>query len=284
MRKYKEIVRANLRHVLSFYKEEVSVTTAWWAWNIPFQLASILISLLIYYYYALAFGGYSPLFGENFMTFIIVGLMMNTYLDISMDAYYSAISALYMGKEGIGGLAISRMDYLSLAGISPYVFIFARVSYYYITQTIVFLLYFLAGQFFGVSIPFLKNLGLIVIAMMLGIIACSGIGLISASMYWLAGSYRGVEPIRWTIRMLVPLLSGIFVPLHVLPESIRAISILLPQTHTLQAVRASLAGATFSQILPNLGALIIFSVVLVPVGLLLLKYSLNLERKRGTIY
>lgn len=281
--RFKELIKSNLRYVLSFYAEEVSVVTAWWAWNVPFHLISILISLLIYYYFALALGGQSHL-AENYLAFIIVGLMVNTYLDTSMDAYYLAVGALYLGKEGFGGVAISRRDYLSLAGISPYVYIFARVSYQYLTQTIVFLLYFLAGFFLGIRIRPMGDLGLAAAALLLGIVACSGIGLISASMYWLASSYRGVEPIRWTVRTLVPLISGVIVPIHVLPESLQRVSLLLPQTYALRAVRASLAGADLPHVLPDLKALALFSAVLVPAGLLLLKYSIHLERKRGTIY
>lgn len=279
-------LKSNLKYAATFYYEEISRISVWWLWNIPFQLFSILIGLLIYNYYALAFGGHGPLYTGGFMAYIISGLMVNTYLDTSLDVYYGSIGALYFGKMGIGGLHISRRDYLELAGISPYAFIFARVTYQYLMNTIMFILYFLTGVFFfNFSLSTQVNVGLLSSIILLGIIACSGLGLISASMYWLVSAYRGVEPINWLVRVMVPLVAGVYIPREILPKELMLIGKLLPQTYTIDAVRKVMfEGATFSQVANNIVTLIIQTAILVLVGLIALKYSLSLERKRGTIY
>jgi hypothetical protein len=192
-----ERIKVNLRHIAAFYYEEASRIAAWWLWNVPFQLLQILFSLLLFKYYALAFGGSSPLYGGDFMAFIIAGLAINTYMDASLEVYYSSIAALYYGRMGIGGVHLSRRDYLHLAGVSPLAFIFARVSWRYLMETLIFALYIAAGAlFFGFRVSAGANLGLVLCIILLSIAACSAVGLISASMYWLAGAYRGVEPRR----------------------------------------------------------------------------------------
>lgn len=280
-----ESIKRNINHVLAFYIEELTTVSAWWAWNIPFQLLSILIAMLIYYYYAMAFGGSSPYYEGNFMSFIILGLVLNGFLDISMNAYYEAVAALYMGKQGIGGQVISRIDYLYLAEVSPYTFVFARITFAYLTQIIISLLYLSIGLTFGLEFSPSASKATATIILLLGVISCSGIGLISASMYWLVGAYRGVEPLRWFVKVLTPLVSGVYIPISALPRKLQLLSLFIPQTYTINGVRmALLHGSNLTQLKLNVTALVLFSVILIPIGLVLLKYSLHTARKRGTIY
>ena len=281
-----ELIRVNLRHLATFYYEEASNIAVWWAWNIPFQLLQVAFSLLLFKYYALAFGGASPLYGDNFMAFIISGLMVNTYMDCALSVYYEAVGALYLGRVGLGGVHLSRRDYLQLAGISPYVFMFARVSWRFLMETVMFILYFVIGVlFFDFSFSTQGDPALALIIILLGIAACSGLGLISASMYWIAGSYRGVEPISWFIRVAVPLVAGVYIPPEVLPEELRMIGRVLPQTYVISAVReVMLKGAALSEVAPSLVVLAVQAAVLVPLGILLLKLSLSLARRRATMY
>jgi len=282
----REKIRVNLRHVITFYYEEVSRIVVWWLWSIPFQLFQILFSLLLFKYYALAFGGSSPLYGGNFIAFIISGLMINTYMDASLEIYYASIGALYYGKIGLGGMHLSRKDYLQLAGISPYAFIFARMSWRYLMETIMFILYFLLGIFFfGFNVSVQADLSLVFGIILLSILACSGIGLISASMYWLIGAYRGIEPIVWFIRVLTPLVAGIYIPQEILPKELVTIGKLLPQTYAVDAIRkVLLRGAAFNDVRSNLITLAFQAAILIPIGIISLKYSFSLERKRATMY
>jgi len=281
-----ERIKVNLRHIAAFYYEEASRIAAWWLWNVPFQLLQILFSLLLFKYYALAFGGSSPLYGGDFMAFIIAGLAINTYMDASLEVYYSSIAALYYGRMGIGGVHLSRRDYLHLAGVSPLAFIFARVSWRYLMETLIFALYIAAGAlFFGFRVSAGANLGLVLCIILLSIAACSGVGLISASMYWLAGAYRGVEPVVWLVRLLAPLAAGIYVPREVLPKELAMLGNLLPQTYAVSAARkALLKGAALGDVAGELFTLTLQAAVLIPVGAALLAYSLSLERKRATMY
>jgi hypothetical protein len=256
----RERVKVNLRHILTFYYEEASRVAVWWLWSIPFQILQIIFSLLLYKYYALAFGGFSPLYGGNFMAFIISGLMINTYMDASLEVYYQSIAALYHGRMGVGGVHLSRRDYLQLAGISPYTFIFARTSWRYLMETIMFTLYFLIGVlFFGFQASMEANPSLVICIILLSIAACSGIGLISASMYWLIGAYRRLI---WHLRHIR----------LILPRELAILGSLLPQTYAADAIRRTLLmGATLNDVKGNIITLA-------------LQDSLTLERKRAAMY
>jgi len=281
-----EAVKVNLRHLATFYYEEVSNIAVWWVWNIPFQLLQVVFTLLLFKYYALAFGGSSALYGGNFMAFIISGLMVNTLLDSALTVYYEAIGALYLGRVGLGGVHLSRRDYLQLAGVSPLTFVFARVSWRFLMEAVMFALYLVIGvAFFNFPVSTWGDPALAVGIILLGVIACSGLGLISASMYWIAGSYRGVEPISWFVRLAVPLVAGVYVPTEVLPYELRLLGSMLPQTYVISAVReVMLRGAKLPEVAPSLAVLAFQAAVLIPLGLLLLRFSLSLARKRATMY
>ena len=284
----KERIKVDLKHIINFYWAELKSYGVWWVWNIPFQVASICVGIASYFFFTKLFVARNPAYlpyGDP-ISFIIMGLATNTLLHVSLTVYYETISALYGGRVGVfGGLRVSQIDYLYLARIPPYTFIIARVSLRYFTHTILLFLYILAGTYiFGLRINPRANIQLATIFIVLGVLACSGIGLVSASMYWFLGTYRGVEPIRWFVTLIAPLVSGIYYPIDVLPPELRAISYFLPHTYTVRGVReALLYGSSISKVMSDLLALLLFT-ALVPVGVVLVRKSLSVARKRGVIY
>ncbi len=184
-----EKARVNLRHVAAFYHEEVSGIAVWWLWNTPFRVFEVFFTPLLFKYFAATFGGRSPWYGGNFMASMISGLMVNVYLDSSLEVYSPSVMALYGGKVGVGGPLLSRRDCLRLAGASPFTFTFARVTWRYLMETLVLASYLLLGVLpFNFEASPQADALLALTALLLGIAACSGLGLISASTCWLASS------------------------------------------------------------------------------------------------
>jgi len=283
-----EKVKRNLEYLLNYYSTEVLTYITWWQWNIPYEIIQIAISMLVYKYISIVFGGDVPVFKPygGFVGFIIIGLAMNSLLDASLEAYYQAVGGLYFSKIGLGGQTLGMIDYLRLANVSPYTFMLAVVSFSYLTRITTALLYLLVGAIvFGVYINPSANISLALVLLICGLIACSGIGLISASMYWLAESYRGVEPIKWGIRVLVPLISGVYFPMEYLPQELKYLNSVLPHTYTINGVRdALIKGVKATELWPSVERLILLSLIYVPIGILLLRYSLHLAWKKGTMY
>ena len=279
-------VKVNIGCVKLVYSTVIAAMSVWWMWNLPFQVIQIFFSLLLFKYFALSVGGTTSLYGQNVIVFIISGLMVNTYLDTALNEWYQHLSSLYRGKFATGGTMLSTRDYLYLAGVSPLTYLFAKTSWSFIMDTTLFLSYFLLGvSIFGLHIPPNIDILSILVLLVLGIVACSGLGLISASMYWIAGAYRGVEPIRFFVRLLVPLVAGIYVPREILPRELILIGDLMPHTYVVDGVRRVLfKGASLTTLTWNITVLSIQALVLIPLGIIMLKYSLELERARGTIY
>ena len=73
-------------------------------------------------------------------------------------------------------------------------------------------------------------------------------------------------------------------PISVLPEWLRTISYLLPITYSLSGMRhALLQGYSLSALAPEITALMVFSVVLVPLGLLSFKYAVKRAKVDGSL-
>jgi len=99
-------------------------------------------------------------------------------------------------------------------------------------------------------------------------------------MYWLIGAYRGTEPIAWFTRLLVPLTAGIYIP-----RELAFLGSLLPQTYAADAIRRTLLmGAALNDVKGDIITLALQASILIPIGIIALKYSLTLERKRATMY
>ncbi len=281
-----ELIKSHLKCIKLIYSSEIAAMSVWWMWNLPFQAIQIAFSLLLFKFLASALGGSSPLYGGNFMAFIISGLMVNTYLDTALSGWYDALSSLYRGRFATGGVTLSMRDYLYLAGIPPSLYLFAKVSWSFIMSTSLFISYLCLGLLlFNFKIPPYADYASLTLLIVLGITSCSGLGLISASMYWIAGAYRGVEPIRFFVRLLVPLVSGIYIPTEVLPSELRTVGLFLPHTYVVRGIRKILfRGLGLQEVALEMFILALQTLVLIPVGILLLRFSLELERKRGTIY
>lgn len=93
-----------------------------------------------------------------------------------------------------------------------------------------------------------------------------------------------MEPISWLVRLLAPIAAGVYIPREALPEALIPAGSLLPQTYAVDAVRrVLLGGASLDGVAGNLAALAIQAAVLIPVGVVLLKYSLAGEEERRSI-
>ena len=70
-----------------------------------------------------------------------------------------------------------------------------------------------------------------------------------------------------------------------LPGELVLIGDLIPHTYVIDGVRRALfSGASLATLGWNVTVLSIQALILIPAGIVMLKYSLELERARGTIY
>lgn len=256
----------------------------WLIWALPLQIMDVAIGLFSWIYFAQMFGSQSPLlapYGGDFISYLIAGLAVNGFMYYSMEAYYNAYLHLLGGSLGGHGQPLSMIDYVSLFGISPSAAMLGLVLDGYLEQGATTCLYLVAGTLLGLRFSPTANYALALVALLVGIIASSGIGLISASTVVLVHSWRGEEPIRWTFRVLSRIFSGLYFPITLIPAGLRPISALLPQTHVLQIVRLSLLeGASVSDVGSSFSILVSYALIAMVVGISMLSRSLETAKEK----
>jgi ABC-2 type transport system permease protein len=106
-------------------------------------------------------------------------------------------------------------------------------------------------------------------------------GLVSASLTMVVK--RG-DPVLWIVGTATWLLSGVLYPTNVLPAMLRWLSWLLPTTHALSAMRAAVIdGASWRVMGPDLGALVLFDVIGIPLGLWCYAVAVAYAKRAGTL-
>src|SRR5947209_5253485 len=74
------------------------------------------------------------------------------------------------------------------------------------------------------------NLLLVLLTYVLLLAANAGLGIAGASLFFLLEVKSGQDPITWAYRYLVMIISGLYVPVALLPGWLQAIGAVLPQT------------------------------------------------------
>ena len=121
----------------------------------------------------------------------------------------------------------------------------------------------------------------LVIALLLSLVAFSGLGLLSAS--FILAFKRG-NPVVWVVGSLSTLLAGVYYPLELLPGYLRAAAELFPLTHSLRALRfIILQGAGIGDVWQPLLALLALDLILVAAGHAGLSLAMKHVRKYGSL-
>jgi len=177
------------------------------------------------------------------------------------------------------------LDYITLSGTPISAWMGGSIAWGYIENCAHVVIYLAIGQLFGLTLPQSANYAGAVLILLLGIVSTSGLGLISASMIWIAGAWRGDEPIRWAIGLLVSLTSGVYFPPEAIENSwLETLANLLPQTHALKAARlALLRSYSLDMLMPEITLLIFYAIVLILIGGTIFRYSLSLSRRKVLI-
>ncbi len=138
----------------------------------------------------------------------------------------------------------------------------------------------LAGWVLGASIVWSQ---LFSAALILGLILLAYLpfGLIASA---LVIAFRTAGPLGQGILVVSSLLGGVYYPTTVIPSWIQSISDFIPLTYGLRALRGTLLeGMTLPSVLPDLGMLVGFVIVLTAIGWGALTLALSHARRAGTL-
>src|SRR5262245_55366509 len=168
-------------------------------------------------------------YGGNYLAYVVVGVLLNQICLAALNGPFTTISDAFWDKR----LETYR---LSIHGI--WANLLGRlgwdIGFSVVLQGVALVVLLLAG---GLGLPAGINVPLVLLSCVMLVAANAGLGIAGASLFFLLEVKSGQDPITWAYRYLVILVSGLYVPLVILPGWLRAIGSALPQTYGLAAVR-----------------------------------------------
>ena len=240
------------------------------------QFFGIFFNLLVFYFLSKLVGNsaapYLKPYGGNYFAFVLIGLAFSGYFGVGLNSF----AANLREAQTTGTLEAMLMTptRLSTVIMSSSIYDYGFVTF----QVFVYLA--LGGLLFGVQLD-KGNTPAALVVLVLTIIAMTSLGIIAASFIMVLK--RG-DPVTLLISSLAVLLGGVYYPVQLMPQWLQQLSRLLPITYSLDAMRRTLlADASFQDVMPDIIALAIFGIVLVPVSLLIFRYAVHRAKVDGSL-
>ena len=209
----------------------------------------------------------------DYFTYVLAGIMFSRFFGFWLGAFSESIR-----MEQYWGTAES----IFLSPRNPLAVIIASISGRFMFLLLELAAYFAAGTFvLGAKFSFSGAVSFIPF-FIFSCVVFSGLGLLSAGFIIL---YKRGDPVGMFVPLAVDLLSGVYFPLSVLPEKVKAFSYLLPTTQALDIWRGLLtSGATGS--MPNLEIFVIqvlWALVFWILGIVFFRFAFDRSRVRGEL-
>lgn len=240
------------------------------------QFVSIFISTAMFYFFSKLLGdagtSYLKPYGGNYFSFVLIGIAFYSYLSVSMKSLSDTI------REG---QMLGTLEALLVTQTEIPTIIISSSLYSFIWATFKVAVYLLLGVYaFGVDLGNANLIGAAIV-LILTIISFGSLGIISASFIMVLK--RG-DPVNWIFSSVSGLIGGLYYPVSVLPDWLQKLSQLLPVTYALEGMRmAVLKGHSVSELLSNILALTLFSIITLPLSILVFKYAVRKAKKDGTL-
>lgn len=258
-----------------------------WMWFLD-----VLINTTIFFLLSLLTRGSHASFfpyGTDYVTFVVLGLCVHYISFTNLGDPYSRVSRIYWG----GAMDLYLLSPLSY--FTPMMGIMFRSVIDDYPRVILSVLF--GGVLFGATFS-TTHLGASAGLLILILLATFGLGMMSASSFYLFNFKQQTEPVRFIFQdVIVALTAGYFYPLTILPYPLQIVGSLIPHTYALDALRRLIvpggdlvAPALPLQHLVPLSPIALDTVVLVVMAGLTLPlgwamYVLGIERARreGTL-
>lgn len=240
------------------------------------QFLSMLVTTASFYFLAKLVGfqannPYLAQYGGNYMSFLIIGVIFQSFVSVSQNSFSSTIrNEQLMGT--LESLLMSRTPlYQILVYSTLWTFIFTLIN----------IVVILAAAILVFKVSLNVNYLSAFIIFFLSIISLGGIGMISAGVIMVT---KQGDPVSWFVTMLSAFLSGVYYPIEVLPKFLKSLALILPNTHALIALRQTLTNHySISQVKGQILILVIFALVTIPLGIISFKLGFDRSRKEGTL-
>jgi ABC-2 type transport system permease protein len=210
--------------------------------------------------------------GANYFAFALVGFAFFDYLSVSLSAFDASLDEARQNRTLEALLVTQTPLPVILAGSAVYPFVALAI------RTLVYLAW--GALLFGFA-PRSANWPGAVAILLASILAFAGLGILSASYSIL---FKRGNPAKWIVLGVSGLVGGMMYPVSVLPPPLQILARLIPVTYSLEGMRAALlAGAGWGELVPSIGALLLFAVILIPLSFLVFAWALRRTKITGTL-
>lgn len=214
-------------------------------------------------------------YGYSYFDFALIGIAISHFITASLRSL-----AMTIRLEQFYGTLESV-----LSTPTDFIVLFMGDLLYYFLYSLIFLIIILPAGILlgsGIVINAWTILTMLILIMLL-VIANLPIGIVSAAMVL---KFKQGDPIGWALTWINQLFGGTFFPITILPGYLKIISLGLPLTYSLDAVRYSLIwGVTLldSRVLFDAIVLVIYAIIGYPIALKIFKWIYNEARREGKL-
>lgn len=268
-------MRSHLKTALAFLKRDFLITASYKT-AFAADALGIVFKVITFYYIGAVFGeGVAPslnAYGHDYFAFLIIGIALLDFVHTSLDTF----SVSVRDSQMTGTLEVVLLSPIQLPHMVAYSSLWP-----YVFTAIRFLTYILSGVIlFGLQIS-AHGIVTALVVLLLTILCFAPLGIISAAVIMLFK--KGVW-FQTVVNGTSVLLAGVAYPVDVLPAWAARISLYLPLTHSVSAMRqALLNGKSLAEVQGDLLALVFFASVLMPLSLWLFQLSVNRTKQLGTL-
>lgn len=236
--------------------------------------ANAVVGVMIWAFVARHTGTSGPAVGNDYYTFVVVGLIGMQLLQGGLNGFSNQIGM--MMQRG-------RLEMVLVEPVRWRLLPFGLGQWSVLIQCLASLLMvavslMLGAQYSAAGVP------MAVVVLALGVAATFTIGVLSAAVKILS---KRSDPILALYQIAALVLSGVFYPVDVLPSALRAMSWAIPHTYVIAALRKAVMpqGAALPGISAGNALLLLlgFCVVAYPLSLWLFGRSLEYGRKMGLL-
>jgi ABC-2 type transport system permease protein len=210
--------------------------------------------------------------GTTYFSFALVGIAFFDYLSVGLITFDESLQEARQNGtlENLLVTQTSLTVILAGSGLYPFALMSLRTGIYIAWGAILFGFPLRGANWPGA-----------VLVLAASVLAFSGLGILSAS--YLLVFKRG-NPVNWAVLGLSSVVGGMMYPISVLPVWLQYVARLTPVTYSLEGMRAAILGhASLRELLPSIGALLLFAAVLLPVSFAVFSWALRRTKITGTL-
>ena len=264
-----------LKKPLAFIKKDFLVESSY-KLSFLLNVFGVLTSILGYFFIDKLFGhrivSHLEEFGVNYFSYVLLSMAFFSYAGVGLGSFSHRIRSEQM--QG-------TLEALLLTPTKISTILFSLGLWNLLFATLDMAIYIMLGIFlFKISFANVNILSTLVI-LFLTIISFSSLGILSASFIMV---FKRGNPVGWIINSLEGLIGGVYFPITIMPAWLQFLARFFPITYAIRAIELAVyKGYSILQLNKEIGFLLLFSLLLLPVSLASFKYSLKKAKKNGSL-